>query len=59
LVLSALDSNNKNTYNISSKIVAGTRVTYNMGHDSIKSGTLLNDSIWRLGDMAQLPTPTI
>jgi len=31
LVLSALDHNSKETYNISSKIVEGTRVTYDMG----------------------------
>ena len=41
LVLSALDTNAKNTYNISSKIVEGTRMTYPLGQDSIVAGTVL------------------
>lgn len=41
LVLSALDTNGKNTYNISNKIVEGTRITYSMGQDSIVPGTVL------------------
>ena len=41
LVLSALDANGKSTYDISNKIVEGTRVTYTLGHDSIAEGTTL------------------
>lgn len=49
LVLSALDSDAKATYGINNKIKTGTRVTYELGQDSIKDGiTLVSGNPLRL-----------